>query len=364
MKKYRKIISLGIVALFILLVGIWNNNDFYDLMRWTLRSAVPLMMIALAGLFSERSGVVNIALEGIAIFGAFTGLLLLAVLQHNGINGQWILLLCVIAGGVAGALFSLLHSFASISMKANQTISGTALNMLAVALAIFLGRALSYGGTEEIQFADPFLVENLGFVSKIPIIGDIFFKGFYPIVLFGILIYIIGSIFAYKTRFGLRMRACGENPQAADAAGVNVYKIRYISVTISGFIAGAAGVILIVPTSTSFRASVYGFGFLAMAVLISGQWNPARIIIFSLFFALLRTMSKGKEVMVKIFSDFSQQTTFLSNVNAGISKFIAKIPNGIIEMLPYVFTLVVLALTSKNSQGPRAAGEPYDQGKR
>ncbi len=366
MKKYltkNNILYVVLIILFIL-VAIWNNSGFYDLGRWTLYSVVPLMMIAMAGLYSERSGVVNIALEGIAIMGAFVGILTLATLQHSNIDGQLILILVVFLGGIAGLVFSLLHSFASISLKSNQTISGTALNMLAVALAIFLGRILSTGGTEEIRFADNYRITSLGIFSKIPIIGDIFFKNFYIITLLGILIYVIAAVIAYKTKYGLRMRACGENPHAADTAGINVYKIRYISVSVSGFLAGSAGVILIIPTSTSFMADIYGFGFLALAVLISGQWKPLRILVFSLLFAFLKNLSSGIAVVSNIFYELSLNDNFMTAFNSGVYQFFRKIPVDIIKLMPFAITLLILALTSKKSQGPRAAGEPYDQGKR
>lgn len=366
MKKYltkNNILYLVLIILFIL-IALWNNSGFYDLGRWTLYSFVPLMMIAMGGLYSERSGVVNIALEGMAIFGAFVGILTLSHLQKANIDGQVVLILMVFLGGIAGLLFSLLHSFASISLKSNQVISGTALNMMALALAIFLGRILSRGGTEEIQFADNYRITSFGILSKIPVIGDIFFTRFYIISLLGILLYVIAAVVAYKTKFGLRMRSCGENPHAADAAGINVYKIRYISVSVSGFMAGAAGVILIIPTTTSFWANVYGFGFLALAVLISGQWKPLRIVVFSLLFAFLKNLSAGINVVSNTFYELSLLDNFLSGFNKNMYQFFRTIPPDIINLMPFAVTLFILALTSKKSQGPKAAGEPYDQGKR
>ncbi len=359
----KRNIWIAVAILIYVLVALWSNDSFYNLLRWTLYSSVPLAMVAMAGLYSERSGVVNIALEGIMLFGAFVGILTLNNLQHRNIDGQLVLILTVIIGGIAGLLFSLLHSFASITMKSNQVISGTALNMLAVALAIFVGRALSSSGTEEIGFSDRYKL-SVPWLKDIPFIGDVFFSNVYIITLIGLVVFVIAAIIAYKTKYGLRLRACGENPHAADAAGINVYKIRYISVSISGLLAGMGGVILIVPTSTSFKASIYGYGFLALAVLISGQWKPARVMLFSLLFGFLMNLSNGITLIQSAFNDLRMNESLLQGLYNNIYLFFRYLPRDIISMTPFLVTLILLALTSKNSQGPKAAGEPYDQGKR
>ena len=359
----KRNIWIAVAILIYVLVALWSNDSFYNLLRWTLYSSVPLAMVAIAGLYSERSGVVNIALEGIMLFGAFVGILTLNNLQHRNIDGQMVLILTVIIGGIAGLLFSLLHSFASITMKSNQVISGTALNMLAVALAIFVGRALSASGTEEIGFSDRYKL-SVPWLKDIPFIGDVFFSNVYIITLIGLVVFVIAAIIAYKTKYGLRLRACGENPHAADAAGINVYKIRYISVSISGLLAGMGGVILIVPTSTSFKASIYGYGFLALAVLISGQWKPARVMLFSLLFGFLMNLSNGITLIQSAFNDLRMNESLLQGLYNNIYLFFRYLPRDIISMTPFLVTLILLALTSKNSQGPKAAGEPYDQGKR
>lgn len=365
MSKYltKRNIWIAIAFVVYILVALWNNSSFYNLVRWTLYSTIPLAMVAMAGLYSERSGVVNIALEGIMLFGAFVGILTLNNLQHMGLDGQLILILTVLIGGIAGLAFSQLHSFASITMKSNQVISGTALNMLAVALAIFVGRALSSSGTEEIGFTDRYKL-SIPVLKDIPFIGDILFDNVYLITLIGLFAFIVAAIIAYKTRYGLRLRACGENPHAADAAGINVYKIRYVSVSISGFLAGMGGVILIVPTSTSFKASIYGYGFLALAVLISGQWKPARVMVFSLLFGFLMNLSNGITLVQSAFDGLRANESLLQGLYNNLYLFFRHLPKDIISMTPFLVTLIVLALTSKNSQGPRAAGEPYDQGKR
>ena len=366
MRNYltRKNVTIGIFAILYVLIALWNNSSFYDLLRWTLFSTIPLAMVAMAGLYSERSGVVNIALEGIMMFGAFVGILSLNNLQGSGIDGQFVLFLVVIIGGIAGLLFSLLHSYASITMKSNQVISGTALNLLALALAIFVGRALSTSGTEEITFTDRFRIDGIPLLKDIPVLGDILFTKFYLISLLGLVIFGIAAIVAYKTRFGLRLRACGENPHAADAAGINVYKTRYFAVSISGLLAGMGGVILIIPSSTSFKASVYGYGFLALAVLISGQWKPARVLVFSFLFGFLMNLSNGISMVQNAFNNLRANEGFMQSFYEGMYAFFRHLPRDIISMLPFLVTLLLLGLTSKNSQGPKAAGEPYDQGKR
>lgn len=366
MRKFmtKRNVTLAIFFVVYVFVALWNNASFYDLLRWTLFSSIPLAMVAMSGLYSERSGVVNIALEGIMMFGAFVGILSLNNLQGSGLDGQLVLLLVVFIGGIAGLLFSLLHSFASISMKSNQVISGTALNLLALALAIFVGRALSTSGTEEITFTDRFRIDGIPFLKDIPVLGDVLFSKFYLISLLGLVIFVIAAIIAYKTRFGLRLRACGENPHAADAAGINVIKTRYLSVSISGFLAGMGGVILIIPSSTSFKASVYGYGFLALAVLISGQWRPTRIIIFSFLFGFLMNLSNGISMVQNAFNNLRVNPGFMQGIYENLYLFFRYLPRDIISMLPFVVTLILLGFTSKNSQGPKAAGEPYDQGKR
>lgn len=335
-------ITLAVFILIYLVIWIWDNSTFYFLARITLYSSIPLLVVALGGLYSERSGVVNIGLEGMMLMGAFLGIYTMYILQGRGINGQHVFLLSIVIGGVAGGIYSLLHAYAAINMKANQIISGTAINIFAPALAIFVARAFT--GTQQLNFTDPFRIERMGFLSDIPVIGDILFTNVYLSTYIGFIILIVATIVLYKTKFGLRLRACGEHPQAADAAGINVYKIRYLGVIISGILAGIGGVVLIVATTTTFNASVSGYGFLALAVLISGQWKPIRVLYVSLLFGFI----------LKI-SDAVTSIPFLDAL---------RLPSLIYSMLPFIATLIVLAFTSKNSQAPRAAGEPYDAGKR
>ncbi len=306
---------------------VWNL--IYFIVQQTMFFTIPLMVVALGGMYSERSGVVNIALEGIMIMGGFASVLFINLMQ-NTMSGQLLLILAILIAMAAGAIFSLLHAYASINMKADQTISGTALNMLAPALAIFMARMIQESHVQQIEFNNTFRIEGL--------------PGTYITTYLGVLILIAAAIVLYRTKFGLRLRACGEHPQAADAVGVDVYKMRYAGVTISGALAGLGGLIFVVTTSTNFNATVSGYGFLALAVLIFGQWKPLRIAGAALFFGLMKTIA----------ATYSSVPFLMS---LGITGYIYK-------MVPYIATLVVLIFSSKRSQAPRAEGIPYDKGAR
>lgn len=317
---------------------------FYFLFRQSLMFSIPLLVVALGGLFSERSGVINIALEGIMIFGAFFGILFIYTAQNNNwIQGQLLFWISLIVSGIIGGLFALLHAFASINMKANQTISGTALNLFAPALGIFIAKTM-FGGVKSIPFTNEFLIKKIPILSNIPIIGEMFFNDFYISTFIGIIILIFTYVFLYKTKTGLRIRTCGENPHAADAAGINVYKMRYLGVVLSGVLAGIGGLIYVIPITSEYSSTVAGYGFLALAVLIFGNWNPWKIALSAIFFALAKTLAVTYASI-----------PFL--LNSGI-------PGIIFRIFPYLATLILLAFTSKNSASPKAAGEPFDKSKR
>jgi len=313
----------------------------YFLVQQTMFFSIPLLIVALGGMFSERSGVINIALEGIMIFGAFAGILFINIMQQK-IPGQPVLLLAVLVSMTTGVIVSLLHAYASINMKADQIISGTAINMLAPAVAIYIARMIRT--VQQIPFINQFRIDKVPLLGDIPFIGDLFFKNTYITTYIGFLILGICAVILYKTRFGLRLRSCGEHPQAADSAGINVYNMRYAGVMISGALAGLGGLVFIIPTSTQFNAEVSGYGFLALAVLIFGQWKPGRILSAAFFFGLMKAISSA-----------SSGIHFLSAIS---------IPIVVYKIIPYVTTLVVLAFSSKSSQAPRAEGIPYDKGRR
>ncbi len=316
-------------------------SSFYFLCQQTMIFFVPLMIVALGELFSERAGVLNIALEGVMIFGGFWGILFVSSFQ-GGMPAWLCLLVAILISMAAGMLLTLLHAFASIHLKADQTISSTALNTFAAAFCIFFARVVQQ--VEQVSFKNTFRIDEVPLLGKIPFLGPILFQNVYITTYLGIAILLITSYVLYKTRFGLRLRSCGENPQAADSVGIDVYKMRYTGVLISGALGGLGGLVYIIPSTTMFNSSVAGYGFLALTVLVFGQWKPRRIFLAALFFGLTKTIAAAYSGI-----------PFLLGLG---------IPDVVYKMLPYVATLVVLTVTSKSSPGPAAAGAPYDKGAR
>lgn len=310
---------------------------FQQISPYAVAYMIPLLITALGGLYSERSGVVNIGLEGLMVVGSFAGALTIFSLEasmHS--DALWLGLLVAAA---AGALFSLLHAFASVSLNANQVISGTAINMMAGSLTVFIARNLTGSGNIQVLSFTRFNVPGL---SDLPIIGKLLFTNTYATTWLVLAILAISYYVLYKTVFGLRLRACGEHPHAADAAGINVYRMRYIAVAISGALSGLGGAIILTTYSGEFNGTVFGLGFLALAALIFGQWKPLGILGATLFFGFAST---------------------IANV-AQVSPVLAQIPGVALKTFPYIITLVVLVLFSKSSQPPRASGEPFEHGKR
>ena len=307
------------------------------LIQQTLIYAVPLMIVALAGVFSERSGIINLALEGIMIFGAFMGVLFVNLAQTAGwfveakAAGNWLALqgfeiLAMLVAAAMGALFSLLLSFASINLRADQTIGGTALNLMAPALVLFFIRMIANQNTLQMATGDSaswFMIKKstLGFEKN----ADLGFLG---------------------------LRSCGENPQAADSLGINVYKMRYAGVSISGALAGMGGFVYSLTTANcTSNGDVAGFGFLALAVMIFGNWKPLNIAAASLLFGLFKCIAAAYSSL-----DINGDGVYMLS-QIGISSHLYR-------MLPYIITLLVLAFTSKGSRAPKAEGIPYDKGSR
>ncbi len=299
----------------------------------------PLLIISLGGLFSERSGVVNIGLEGLLGVGAFAGALVTLKLGSN--FGESIIFVSLIAAALAGGLFSLLHAFASVTMRADQVISGTAINILSAALTVFLARSLNDG--RAIIKVGGLDKADIPLLSKIPVIGPLFFQNVYYTTFLVLAIVAISWYVLYYRPFGLRLRACGENPQAADSLGINVLKMRYIGVILSGMLAGLGGGILLNTVLKEFSDLTFtGMGFLALAALVFGKWKPWSVTAAAIFFGFAKTVA-----------DMSVLFPAIRNL-----------PNIIFNTFPYVVTLIALVVFSKNAAGPRAAGEPYDPGKR
>ncbi|EHL05718.1 branched-chain amino acid ABC transporter, permease protein [Desulfitobacterium hafniense DP7] len=320
-------------------------DTVYYLVQNTLPVAIPLLLVALGGMFSERSGIINIALEGIMLFGAFFGCLFVYFIQDSSLNPQYILLLGMAVAALAGIIFSLLLSLATVTMKADQTISGTALNMLVPGMILLYAKMFfnSDGITTNVNF----YLRKVPLLGDLPVIGKLFFQNTYITVYIGFLFLIIAAIIFYKTRFGLRLRACGEHPHAADSVGINVYVMRYAGVSMSGFLGGMGGffyAVGVMNSNINGHTGVAGFGFLALAVMIFGQWKPFQILLAALFFAFLRTLAYSI-ALIPFLHDLNINQTFY-------------------KMLPYLATMVVLAFTSQKSRAPKAEGIPYDKSQR
>ncbi|MGE4353385.1 MAG: ABC transporter permease [Oscillospiraceae bacterium] len=318
-----------------------------DILSATIIFAVPLLLVALGGMFSERSGIINIALEGIMVVGALFSCLFLSALDNSWgpEHPQLAMLAAILVAGTSGILFSLLLAFASINLKADQTIGGTALNMLAPAFAIVLTWAIQGQGQTTIII--PTWIRIGSITPDSAFFERLIFKSMYLTTPVAILLMIAAIIVLYKTRFGLRLMACGEHPQAADSVGINVYKMRYAGVMISGFLGGIGGLAFTVAAGSGFQSSVAGYGFLALAVMIFGNWNPVRILGAALFFALF-----------KVIGSYAGSIPFLPTF-AGVKQ-----ASNIYNMLPYIVTMIILVFTSKKSRAPKAEGIPYDKGGR
>ena len=311
------------------------------LLQYTLIFASVLMLVALGGCFAERSGVINIGLEGIMVIGALGGALVLKFMPAD-VGAPVMVLTTVVVSALFGTLYSLLLAVAAINYKADQTITGTAMNMLATAGATVAVKAMNTaasGGNDVSSDIAYTHTKDLLLVR----LGNFEFNWF---MLVAALCLVASFVVLYKTRFGLRLRACGEHPQAADSVGINVYKMRYAGVLISGLLGGLGGIVYITAGVSvwKFENGVAGFGFLAMAVMIFGGWHPIKIALASLLFGFCRALGN-------VYSGFD----FLAAMN---------IPSVVYNMLPYIISLVVLAFTSKKSMGPKAAGVPYDKGTR
>ena len=310
------------------------------LLQYTLIFASVLLLVALGGCFSEHSGVINIGLEGIMVMGALGGALMMKFLPA-GTAAFVVVLLTVLASILLGMIYSLLLAVAAVNFKADQTLVGTAMNLLGTAAATVFVKAMNTAADPDnvsstIQFLDgrkAFLVNIGGFE-------------FNWCMLLAVIALVIAYVVLYKTRFGLRLCACGEHPQAADSVGINVYRMRYAGVLISGVLGGLGGIVYIIAgvSEWKFENGVAGFGFLALAVMIFGQWKPTRIALAALLFGFFRALGN-------VYSGFD----LLSNLN---------LPSSVYNMLPYVISLVVLAFTSQKSRAPKAEGIPYDKGQR
>ncbi|MEL3912717.1 ABC transporter permease [Treponema pedis] len=294
---------------------------------------VPLLITSLGGLYSERSGVVNLGLEGLMLIGSFAAAISINLLK-NVLPAPLLIPAGLLAAATLGVLCSLLHAFASITLKADQIISGTAINMLAAALTVYIARSILGSGNVRV---DGIIRRDIPGLVNIPILGKLFFSQTYWSTWLVLAILIFSWFLLYKTSFGLRLRACGEHPSAVASAGVNVHKMRYFAVCASGALAGLGGSVILVTYSGEFNGSVDGLGFLALAALIFGQWKPLGILGATFFFGLARTVANVSQVIPAL----------------------SVIPPIWLKIFPYIITLAALVVFSKHSAAPKADGEPY-----
>ena len=301
------------------------------LLKYTLLYTVVLMLVALGGMFSERSGIINIALEGIMVIGGLIGVIAMK-LMPEGVNTFVLVAGSISAAALAGMIYAALLAFASINLNADQTIGGTALNMLATALAMVIAKGFNGSASAKLDYSNRAFIYEFG-----PLTVNVFF-------FVGIVILFLSFFVLYKTRLGLRLRSCGEHPQAADSVGINVYKMRYTGVLISGALGGIGGMAYIIPSVSSwnFEVGVSGAGFLALAVMIFGQWKPFRIFFAAIFFALFKSLANIASSMPLL-----AQLGWTQNMY---------------NMIPFIASMIILAFTSKKSQAPKAEGVPYDKG--
>ncbi len=312
----------------------------YSILTLSLIYATPIIVTALGGLLSERSGVVNIGLEGLMTFGAFvTAAFVLMFESMFPSMGAWY---AIVMGALAGALLSLLHAFICIHLKGDQVISGTGINFIALGLSIFLCQ-IFYQQQRTPTFRRGFTKWSVPVLKDIPIIGDIFFRDIYSTVFLAFLLVVIVYYFVYLTPIGLRLRASGEHPSALESAGVSVYKIRYYAVAMSGAFAGLSGGIMVLTQDTQFTAtSIHGTGFIALAALIFGQWKPVGVMWAALLFGLLQVLS-----------------VFGTSIG-----FVSTLPQEFFKTFPYILTVLALVAFSRNAKAPKAVGIPFERGSR
>lgn len=310
------------------------------LLQYTILFACILTLVALGGCFAEHSGVINLGLEGIMVMGAMGGALMMRAMP-DGTSAFMVVLLTIMAALLVGMLYSVLLGVAAIHFKADQTLVGTAMNILGTAAATVIVKSINtINNPDDHSSIVQYIEEKKAFIVNI---GGFEFNW---MMLVAVLVLVASYVVLYKTKFGLRLMACGEHPQAADSVGINVYKMRWAGVLISGVLGGLGGIMYITAgvSEWKFEYGVAGFGFLSLAVMIFGKWKPQNIAMAALLFGFFRALSN-------VYFGFD----FLVNLN---------IPSGVYNMLPYIVSLIVLAFTSKHSSAPKAEGIPYDKGAR
>jgi len=318
--------------------------SFLEMLYFIIPSAIffatPLIFTAIGGVFSERSGVVNIGLEGLMVVGAFVGIYVnLEFASTFGAATIWVAMLAAV---IAGGIFSLFHAVASISFRADQTVSGVAINLLGLAVTVFLVKMI-YGKGQTDMITHPISRFEIPLLEDIPFLGPLLFRDVYSTSILAFAVAIGAWFIIYKTPFGLRLRAVGEHPMAADTMGVNVNRMRYIAVAISGALGGLGGAVYAQSITGDFsHATIAGQGFMAIAAMIFGKWHPIGALGAALFFGVAQTLS----------------------VAGSTIPYVQDIPAVYLQILPYVLTILALAGFIGKANAPKASGQPYIKGKR
>lgn len=306
----------------------------------TLLWAAPLVFTALGGIFSERSGVVNIGLEGLMVIGAFSAIVFnITFVDTFGSLTPWISILVAM---VAGAIFSLLHAVAAITFRADHTVSGVAINLLATGITLFLVK-LIYGKGETGIIKEGISKVNIPYLEDIPIIGPIFFQNTYWTSFLAIIVAIIVWYVVFKTPFGLRLRSVGEHPMAADTMGINVTKMRYLGVILSGALGGIGGAVYAQSIANNFsHSTISGQGFMALAAMIFGKWHPLGALGAAIFFGFAQSIS----------------------IIGSSLPFLKEIPSVYLLIAPYVLTILALTGFIGRADAPKSIGTHYIKGNR
>ncbi|WP_124727519.1 ABC transporter permease [Staphylospora marina] len=305
-----------------------------NILTTTVLYSTPLILAAMGGLFSERSGVVNIGLEGLMTIGAFT-----AAVATLGTGNPWLGLLFAM---LAGMILAVPHAVASVTFKADQVVSGVAINFLALGLSVYLVKHLYDGAGQTPVVLNKLEAVKIPLLGDIPVLGPSLFNAL-PTTYIAILVVIVGSFLLYRTPFGMRLRAVGEHPHAAETAGISVAGMRYIAVIISGALAAIGGAGLSIAIGSEFnQGTVAGQGFIALAALIFGKWRPYGVLGAAAFFG------------------FSVALALIGQL-IGLTKVV---PSEVLSMLPYVLTILALAGFVGKAEAPAAIGKPYEKGSR
>ena len=308
--------------------------------------ALPLFIMAIGGIYSERSGITNLALEGLQGVGAFVGALVAVLLmQATGPDSHIPYYAAMLFAMIGGMVYAMLHALLCVKFKANQVISGVVINILAVALTAVLTKLINrlvFDGPSDKFILGVSQKWTIPLLCEIPILGAAF-KDVYPFEVIIVVVAFIAWYVLYKTKYGLHLRACGDNPHAVDAAGIDVAKVRFSAVMVSGALSGLAGMSFAYSISANYSSGIYvGCGYLSIAALIFGNWKIIPTLAACLLFGFAKSGGYQLVQAIGLPSSYSD----------------------LIMILPYVLTLLLLLFFSKHNRAPRALGEIYDKGKR